>query len=65
MAIAKGAVFCLPQYINSSAVVIFRNLHDEDCLRGLSRGPFVRRLAHYPGEVNALHPFDALLRDGT
>ncbi|SRR6266536_5740165 len=57
VAISKGAVFCLPQYIDSSAVVIFRELHDEDCLRGLSRGPFVGRLAHYLGEVNALHPF--------
>ena len=57
MAISKGAVFCLPQYIDPAAVVIFRELHDEDCLRGLSRGPFVGRLAHYLGEVNALHPF--------
>jgi len=57
VAIAKGTVFCLPQYIASSAAVIFRELHDEDCLRGLRRDAFVRRLAHYLGEVNALHPF--------
>jgi cell filamentation protein len=55
--IAKGAVFCLPQYIDSSATAIFRELHDEDCLRGLRRGAFVGRLAYYLGEVNALHPF--------
>ena len=60
VAIAKGAMFCLPQYIDSSAAIIFRELHDEDCLRGLSRDAFVGRLAHYLGEVNALHPF----RDG-
>jgi cell filamentation protein len=57
VAIAKGAMFCLPQYIASSAAVIFRELRDEDCLRGLPRDAFVRRLAHHLGEVNALHPF--------
>jgi cell filamentation protein len=57
VAIAKGAMFCLPQYIESSAGVIFRELHDEDCLHGLDRGAFVARLTHYLGEVNALHPF--------
>jgi cell filamentation protein, protein adenylyltransferase len=57
VAIAKGAMFCLPQYIDSSAAIIFRELHDEDCLRGLSRDAFVGRLACYLGEVNALHPF--------
>ena len=34
VAMAKGAMFCLPQYIDSSAAIIFRELHDEDCLRG-------------------------------
>ncbi len=57
VAIAKSAMFCLPQYIESSAAVIFRELRDEDCLRGLDRGIFVGRLAYYLGEVNALHPF--------
>lgn len=57
VAIAKGAMFCLPQYIDSSVAVIFGELHDEDCLRGLRRDAFVGRLAHYLGEVNALHPF--------
>jgi cell filamentation protein len=56
-AIAKGAMSCLPQYIDSSAAVIFRELHDEDCLRGLRRGAFAGRLPYYLGEVNALHPF--------
>ena len=57
VAIAKGAMFCLPQYIDSSAAVIFRQLRDEGFLRGLRRGVFVGRLAYYLGEVNALHPF--------
>ena len=55
--IAKGAMFCLPRYIDSSAAVIFGELHDEDCLHGLRRDALVGRLAHYLGEVNALHPF--------
>jgi cell filamentation protein len=56
--IAKGPMFCLPQYIDSSAAIVFRELHGEDCLRGLRRDAFVGRLAHYYlGEVNALHPF--------
>jgi cell filamentation protein len=57
VAIATSAMFCLPQYIDSSASAIFGELHGEDCLRGLPRDAFVRRLAHYLGEVNALHPF--------
>jgi cell filamentation protein len=57
VAIAKGAVFCLPQYIDSSAAVIFRELRDEDCLSRLRRDAFAGRLAYYLGEVNALHPF--------
>jgi hypothetical protein len=46
-----------PQYIDSSAAIIFRELHNEDCLRGLSRDAFAGRLDYYLGEVNALHPF--------
>jgi cell filamentation protein len=57
VAIAKGATFCLPQYIESSAAVIFDDLRDENYLRGLDRDAFTGRLAHYLGEVNALHPF--------
>ena len=55
--IAKGAMFCLPQYIDTSAAIIFRELHGEGCLRGLHRDAFTGRLAYYLGEVNALHPF--------
>jgi cell filamentation protein len=57
VSIAKGATFCLPQYIESAATVIFRELHDEGLLRGLDRQAFTTRLAYYFGEVNALHPF--------
>jgi cell filamentation protein len=57
VAIAKGATFCLPQYIESSAAEIFGKLREEGFLRGLPRDWFAGRLAYYLGEVNALHPF--------
>jgi cell filamentation protein len=57
VAIAKGSPFCLPQYIETSAVEIFRALHSENLLRDLDREAFIARLAYYLGEVNAVHPF--------
>ena len=32
-------------------------MRSEDFLQGLDRETFVARLAHYLGEVNAVHPF--------
>ena len=55
--IAKGSLFCLPQHIETSAAETFRALRSENFLRGLDREAFVARLAHYLGEVNAVHPF--------
>jgi len=60
VAISKRSMFCLPQHIESSATEIFRALHGENLLRSLKRDAFIDRLAHYLGEINALHPF----RDG-
>ena len=57
VAIAKGNLFCLPQYIESSSADIFRALRGENFLQGLERGPFLDRLTFYLGEVNAVHPF--------
>jgi cell filamentation protein len=57
VAISKGNLFCLPQFIEPSAAAIFGSLHGERNLRGLVRSTFLDRLAHYLGEVNALHPF--------
>ena len=57
VAIAKGSLFCLPQYIETSAAEIFRALRSENFLRDLDREAFVARLAYYLGEVNAVHPF--------
>ena len=57
VAIAKGSLFCLPQYIEPSAVKIFRQLRDENFLQSLERDAFIDRLTCYLGEVNAIHPF--------
>lgn len=39
---------------------VLAKLPAENCLRGLQPDPFLARLAHYMGEINATHPF----RDG-
>jgi cell filamentation protein len=57
VSIAKGATFCLPQHIESSAALLFGELRDEGFLHSLDRDAFTGRLAYYLGEVNALHPF--------
>jgi cell filamentation protein len=57
VAIAKGNLFCLPQYIESSSANICRALRGENFLLGLERRPFIDRLTYYLGEVNAVHPF--------
>jgi cell filamentation protein len=58
--LAKTDLFCLPEHIESYAAEIFGELANESRLVGLDRETFIDRLAHYLGDVNALHPF----RDG-
>lgn len=58
--LAKTDLFCLPEHVESYGTEIFGKLAEEDRLRGLDRDRFIDRLAHYLGDVNALHPF----RDG-
>lgn len=58
--LAKTDLFCLPEHIESYGAEIFGKLAEEGRLRGLDRDRFIDRLAHYLGDVNALHPF----RDG-
>ncbi len=57
VAIAKGSMFCLPQFIEPAAAEIFRQLRQEELLRGLARDAFIDRLSYYLGEVNAVHAF--------
>ncbi len=55
--IAKGSLFCLPQYIEPAAAEISGQLRKENFLRSLAREEFLDRLTYYLGEVNAVHPF--------
>jgi cell filamentation protein len=57
VAIAKGSMFCLPQFIEPATAEICRQLRDENFLRDLARDHFVGRVTYYLGEVNAVHPF--------
>jgi len=57
VSIAKGSMFCVPQYIERSAAEIFRQLRSENLLRDMGRDTFIDRLTYYLGEVNAVHPF--------
>lgn len=58
--IAKGAPFCMPAHIRSSAAEIFTRLERRDHLRGLDSEEFTGRLTGLLGDLNELHPF----RDG-
>lgn len=49
--------FCHWAHIESYSSAVFRDLAAERFLAGLPRGAFVTRLAHYYGEINAVHPF--------
>lgn len=55
--IAKSNLFCLSQFIEPMAKEIFDSLKSENYLKGLNKEQFINRLAHYMGEINALHPF--------
>jgi len=57
--IARSAqdVFCRWPFIEPYTTVIFASLAAEGRLAGLARTAFVARLAHYYGEINAVHPF--------
>lgn len=55
--IAKGNMFCYPEYIRPMADEIFTRLLGDKHLKNLKRTAFIEQLAYYMGEVNALHPF--------
>ena len=60
VAIAKGALFALPEHIESYGSEVFVKLRDDKYLISLARDEVAERFAFYFGEINALHPF----RDG-
>ena len=56
--ISKGnSLFCAAEFILPYSDGLFGKLKSEDYLRGLEREEFIKRMAFYISEVNALHPF--------
>lgn len=55
--IEKGNMFCNVLFIESQAEEIFLSLKKERFLNGMKYDHFVKRLAYYFSEINALHPF--------
>jgi cell filamentation protein len=55
--IGKTGLFAHAPHIAPYLDDRFWELRMENYLRGLNRNDFVERLAHYLGEVNAVHPF--------
>ena len=50
-------MFCNANFIDSQAEEIFLKLKKEKHLSGFSEENFIKRLAYYFFEINALHPF--------
>lgn len=55
--IAKGNMFCNVRFIDTQAEIIFGRLRKEKYLAGLREQEFIKRLAYFFSEINALHPF--------
>lgn len=56
--IIKGtSIFARYQFIEPQLEKLFKELHDENYLRGLERIIFSEKLAYYFAELNAIHPF--------
>jgi len=52
-----GTIFCRGDYIDQYADSIFNKLKSDNYLKDLNKHEFIRQLAYYMSEVNALHPF--------
>ena len=52
-----GELFALAPHLEVAGDALFKDLAAEHFLHGLDRGDFVRRVAFYLSEINALHPF--------
>ncbi len=55
--IAKGNMFCNVRFIDTQAEEIFKKLKKDKYLVGLDEETFIKKLAYYFSEINALHPF--------
>ena len=57
VAIAKGNLFCLPQYIESFGNDIFAKLKKDNFYQGYSKEQFITAITDLLSDINALHPF--------
>ena len=57
VAIAKGNLFCLPQFIDNYASTIFTNLKKDNFFIGYSKEEFIEAISILLADINALHPF--------
>lgn len=57
VAIAKGNLFCLPQYIDNYAKDIFNNLKKDNYYVGYNKEEFINAITNLLADINALHPF--------
>jgi cell filamentation protein len=55
-----GSMFCYPEYIPAEMQKLFARLRQDNYLRDLTSGEFIRKAAHFLATLNAIHPF----RDG-
>lgn len=55
--IAKENMFCKVQFITVQAEDIFAKLKKDNYLRSLESGKFIKKMAYYFSEINALHSF--------
>jgi cell filamentation protein len=52
-----GNPFCYPEYIHEHMDVLFKRLENGSVLLNVSSVDFIRILAKFLGELNAIHPF--------
>lgn len=56
--IAKGSFqFAHASFLKDQATELFKQLKDENTLKGLKIDEFSNRAAHYMAEINVIHPF--------
>ncbi len=55
--IGKGNMFCNVRFIYEQADEIFGKLQADNYLDGLGKNVYIKKLAYYFSEINALHPF--------
>ena len=54
--ISKGVLFCRAEFLEDNCKELFRKLSKEH-FEGMGKDEIIRTLAHYLGEINAMHPF--------